>query len=59
MLIAHYRAGIPTRFDASIKADLQKLFKVLKANEGTTGVTGALQSLPDSLFWQSPALAGQ
>jgi len=59
VLIEHYRAGIPTRFDASIKADLQKLFKVLKANEGTTGVTGSLQSLPDSLFWHSPALAGQ
>ncbi|PRO70976.1 ABC transporter substrate-binding protein [Alteromonas alba] len=56
VLIEHYRRGIPTRFDENITTDLQKLFRVLKQNEGTTRVTGSLESLPQSLFWQSPAL---
>ncbi|OFI33431.1 hypothetical protein BFC17_04010 [Alteromonas lipolytica] len=59
VLMAHYREGIPTRFDEQIKTDLQHLFKVIKANEGASKVTGSLTALPPALFWQGNALGEQ
>lgn len=59
VLMSDYRQGIPVRFDDTIRNDLQTLFKILKANEGTTQITGNLQSLPESLFWQGHAIGGQ
>lgn len=59
VLVEHYRQGIPTRFDKSVKHNLQQLFKVIKNNQGSSNVTGNLNSLPASLFWAGGVLTDQ
>ena len=55
-LISAYRAGIPTRWGPATWQDMQTILRVIKQYDDAQTLTGQLDTLPTSLFWQNTVL---